>query len=444
MPPPSPRRQRRLAAIEAALNLLDEHSVDQTEQIDVFGLCEQVGLWLTFLPFDNVLGAFLPDGAGGIMITTQRPLTVQRYTAGHELGHWRMDHGPTADEHEQIFGSTHAEREQLAQVFAGALLMPPPLVFSILEWVRPDASTPLTPRDCYLLAREAGVSYEAALWQLVNLEVLNRTEANQLFQTRPLSIKTELGFGRRPVNGWADVWPVDENWNDEIINIRIEDEAVISLPENRSTGYRWMPADSAEPVSAPADPPAAFAGPVDTTGLDAAHRDFLEMVGLTEEGTAPTSVIRQLRRRPPADETDRERRAPVQGVDVVGDDYLTRRVDSVRPREARRVRLEVAEAASGQSAGDVVAGSTGRRLLGVRFAVPGLHTVRLVYRSPYTPDPPLDEYSIHAMVETRRTGISVDQLATDDDDDDWVRDVRERQTTATPPALDPGDSSLAD
>lgn len=451
MPPQNPRRQRRIAAVEAALNLLGEHGIDQTQQIDVFNLCERVGLWLAFFPLDNVLGAFLPDGSGGVMITTQRPLTVQRYTAGHELGHWRMDHGPTTDQHAEVFGTNNAEREQLAQIFAGALLMPPPLVFSILEWVRPSPNEPLTPRDCYLLAREAGVSYEAALWQLVNLEVLTRAQANALFQTRPLSIKTDLAYGRRPVNGWADVWPVDEAWNDEVLNLHIEDEAVISLPENRTTGYRWMLADAPEPINTPTQPPAAFADPpgtsdIDRERIDTARRDFLRRAEATEEAAAPRPVMQRLRRRTPADDGDRESRIPEAGVDVVGDDYLTSRVRSVQPQEARRVRLEVAEGSTGEGGTEhgLVAGTTGRRLLGVRFASPGMHTIRLVYRSPFAQGPDLDSYTIHAIAETRRAGISVDQLATGDEDDEWLQRVRERQATATPPALDPDNPALAD
>lgn len=432
------------------MNLLDDHNVDQTEQIDVFDLCERVGLWLAFVPLDNVLGAFLPDGSGGVMITTQRPLTIQRYTAGHELGHWQMGHGPTADEHDEVFGANAAEREQLAQLFAGALLMPPPLVFSILEWARPNPAAALTPQHCYVLAREAGVSYEAALWQLVNLEVLTRGQARDLFKTRPLSIKTELGHGRRPVNGWADVWPVDEEWNDEILKVHIEDEAVISLEENRSTGYRWMLADAPERPRPPAPSPATFAEPLRGGDPDPEHPgvaidDFIRRAEATEPSPAPAAVMQRLRRRTPADDGDSESQEPQAGVDVVGDDYLSSRVASVRPRDARRARLAVAEATAldGEDESGLVAGSSGLRLLGVRFAAPGLHTVRLVYRSPYTPGPDLDTYSIHAMVETRRTGISIDQLATEDDDDDWVQEVRTRQASATPPDLDPDDPALA-
>ena len=38
------REQRSLQAAEAASRLLTEAGVDQTRRIDVFGLCEQLGL----------------------------------------------------------------------------------------------------------------------------------------------------------------------------------------------------------------------------------------------------------------------------------------------------------------------------------------------------------------------------------------------------------------
>jgi hypothetical protein len=447
MPPASPRWQRRLAAAQAALAVLDERGVDQTRQIDVFNLCEDLGLWLAFVPLDNALGAFVPEGSGGVMITTQRPLTVQRYTAAHELGHWRMDHGPSADRQDEVFGTTHAEREQLAQLFGANLLMPPPLVMSILERIRPSQSTPLTGMHCYGLARETGVSYEAAVRQLLNLGYLTAAQGSELLQVRPLTIKTQLGFGRRPVNGWADVWPVDEQWDDQILDLRLEDEATISLPENRSTGYRWMLADDPQATRVPSDPPAPFAEPLPIANRDEARTDFLRKLSRVDlPSGAPGPVLRQLRARAPkgdASEDEHEGAEPPPGVDVVGDQYLTGRAPTANARDARALRLELAAGGMGARL-STVAGATGRRLLGVRFGMPGIHTIRLVYRSPYTPGSELDTYVIHAVVETRRTGVSVDQLATKDEDEMWVRRVHERQTTALPPALNPNDPALSD
>ena len=176
------RRARRLEAAESASRLLAEAGVDQTRQVDVFGLCEQVGLWLAFLPLDALLGSYLPDGAGGALITTQRPITVQRYTAAHELGHWRLHHsrGPVFDTEEQVLGDTPDENEQLAQVFAASLLMPPPLVFGTLR--RLSATGDVSTSDAYTVARESGVSYEAAVRQLQNLEVIDSRRANALLR----------------------------------------------------------------------------------------------------------------------------------------------------------------------------------------------------------------------------------------------------------------------
>ena len=209
----------------------------------MFGLCEQLGLWLAFLPLDGLLGSYLPEGSGGALITTQRPISIQRYTAAHELGHWRLhhSHGPSLDTEEQVLGDTQDESEQLAQIFAASLLMPPPLVFGTLK--RMGAQPDVSPVDAYTVAREAGVSYEAAVRQFANLDAISDFAANELLRIRPLKIKTKIGQGQRPVVGTADVWPVDEQWHGQLLRVHTDDEVVVSLPENRSTGYRWFFAD---------------------------------------------------------------------------------------------------------------------------------------------------------------------------------------------------------
>src|SRR3712207_7634154 len=58
--------------------------------------------------------------SGGVLITTEREPTIQRYTAAHEIGHWRLDHNstgfdteadilqPGADRKSTRLNSTHA------------------------------------------------------------------------------------------------------------------------------------------------------------------------------------------------------------------------------------------------------------------------------------------------------------------------------------------------
>jgi Zn-dependent peptidase ImmA (M78 family) len=441
--------QRALQAADSAGRLLEELSIDPTRQVDVFSICEEVGLWLAFLPMDGLLGAFVPEGAGGVMITNRRPITVQRYTAAHELGHWRLErpHGRALalalDGEEHIFGASSLERERLAQVFAASLLMPPPLVLSLLARVGIGEHGPVEPRDAYFVAREAGVSYEAAVRQLTNLEVITASDAKGLLAIRPLAVKRELTGGVGPVNGYADVWPVDEAWNGQMVALRADDEIIISLPENRSTGYRWM-FDEQIVEFAPAPEPPLLTPLTTDIEFGEVHR-FLQAAQAARPGRAPGPALDRARS-VQADPAAGANIYPLLsgGLAVVGDKYVPGRRSGLRPREARRARLgvaagQLASAAStpptpanqeaierSRSESEVWVASTGRRLLGIRFVEPGPKTVRLQHRTPYSRSSPVEEYVLHAVVEPHRLTFSIDQLV-DEPEEGWVSLVRERQ-----------------
>ena len=156
---------RRRHALEAAASLLRRLNIDEEQPVDVFDAVRRLGLWLTFHRLDRLLGTFVPVATGGVMITTERPPAVQRYTAAHEIGHVAMDHSVALDDEEFIFAPTAPERERLAQLFATYFVMPPALVF------RTSASHGIsrhqvTPAQAYLVARDMRVSYEAAVRQL--------------------------------------------------------------------------------------------------------------------------------------------------------------------------------------------------------------------------------------------------------------------------------------
>ena len=229
------------------------------------------------------------------------------------------------------------------------------------------------------------------------------------------------------------MWPVDEQWNNEILAVHIDDEAVISLPENRSTGFRWMLEDDPEPVRRPTAQPHPFAPPL-PGDLGESSEAFLDTLGSRPEATgAPTSVLRRLRARAKSTETPDASVPPEPGTDLVADQYLTPRASAPRASDARAIRLAVASGDDQESSTKpVIVGATGRRLLGVRFGAPGAHTVRLVYRSPYARIPDEGAYALHAVVENRRTGFSVNQLASEDVDDEWIDGVRTRQAAAAP------------
>jgi len=435
---------RRLQAAAAALGLLAETGIDQERQIDVFGLCERLGLWLAFFSLDHLLGAFIPEGPGGILVTTERPVTMQRYTVAHELGHWRLGHteGPALDGEEQVLGETTDEDELLAQIFAAALLMPPPLIFGVLR--RLDLRSELLPIHAYTVAREAGVSYEAAVRQLANLEIIAPSQIPKLLDTAPLKIKTEIGYGRRPIVGTADVWPVDEHWDGHRLAVRVDDEVIIALPENRSTGYRWefegrevLREESPAPPAPPTDSPTA------TSELPAAREALIRSVGAGERHPeAPprwdaAELVRSVQPAPlpPGVEF-------VKGVAVVNDTYLSARAPDLPEKDARGNRRGHIKAASSEQPAELIGpdspriGATGRRVLRVRFHEPGSTTLRLNYRSSYNDAGRYERYVLSAEVEPRRREFSVEQLVTAEDEA-WANGGRQRQDLYTTADLRP-------
>ena len=427
-------RTRRLQAAASANGLLAEIGVDQTRQIDVFELCERLGLWLAFFPLDGLLGAFIPEGTGGILVTTQRPVTVQRYTAAHELGHWRLGHaeGPVLDGEEHVLGSSPNESEQLAQIFAAALLMPPPLIFGTLE--RLGVGDIVSPVDAYSVAREAGVSYEAAVRQLANLEIIDPHLVAELMKMTPLRIKADIARGRRPVIGTADVWPVDEHWDGHRLAVRVDDEVVISLPENRSTGYRWIfKGQEVLRNRAPEPPPLDRVRSTECPDSRAGQDSFMERVravaSRADVGRPRGAVELAMAAEPAVAAHNLELD---DGAIVVGDRYLTARAPDMSAGDARRARLANLEVVPGAQTPDLASlaspsiGATGRRVLGIRFQRPGSATLRLSYQSVYNDVGPVEEYVLNADVEPRRRDFLVEQLMTAKDED-WATGVRERQ-----------------
>jgi Zn-dependent peptidase ImmA (M78 family) len=85
-------------------NLRTREPVERQQRgnIDVFGSILQRDVWLVFRPLEGLLGACV-DGRG-VIISTNRPLAVQRFTAAHELGHVAMEHPLSVDGEEILAG----------------------------------------------------------------------------------------------------------------------------------------------------------------------------------------------------------------------------------------------------------------------------------------------------------------------------------------------------
>jgi Zn-dependent peptidase ImmA (M78 family)/predicted secreted protein len=231
----------RLAGMKAAQDEHQRFGTSMHERVPVFDVIEEARIWLFFMPMRALYGAYERRGdAAGIIINSQHPLSLQRFTAGHEYGHHVLGHQASADDEERIYrGDRQSMQEVAAQAFAGEFLMPVQLVNYTLRTMGLTGQHPvMTPSQIYQLALELGVSYGAAVTQLVGLRKLSVDAGRRFRKLSPLEIKTGLA-GVKPAHSWADVWLLDETQEGRQIISRLRDEIHVRLPETPSTGYVW-------------------------------------------------------------------------------------------------------------------------------------------------------------------------------------------------------------
>lgn len=196
-----------------------------------------------FAPMRNVLGAYLErNGNKGILITTLRPRSVQRLTAAHEFGHYCLGHKASVDNHDLILGSHHNQvQEAAAQTFALDFLMPENLVDHLLkELGLSTTKNGLRPEHVYTLSLEIGVSYQACLVQLGQLEYLSPYLVKSYMSIPPKKIKESIRQDQPPQeNPWSDIWPLDVSHNGRTLNLRVDDRLSLQLDETPSTGFKW-------------------------------------------------------------------------------------------------------------------------------------------------------------------------------------------------------------
>lgn len=227
-----------IAARQEAQRLRVRMGVADDDVVDVYEVIRRLGVWLVFNEFEGLLGAMSREGAGGIIINPARPLGMQRYTAAHELGHYILhaDLDTSWDTTAEVMGSSSI-REQEAQAFASAFLMPRKLVNLTLgrhhaPGTPPDATT------VYAVSRDIGVSYEAMLVQLLQMKKITFTEFQALRKVQPATVKKRLG-GTESRKTAKQVWTVDAHPGVLELTVNEGDEIAVALPENPTTGYRW-------------------------------------------------------------------------------------------------------------------------------------------------------------------------------------------------------------
>jgi len=217
----------------------------QASNINVFGtIVKQKKIALLFRPLDGLLGAFLPGPAPGIIVTTQRPLSVQRFTGAHELGHAAMGHQTSLDDETMLTRSespswNYNPLEAAANAFATAFLLPRWLLISQAarhHWTRRDLTIPAV---VYQLSLRVGASYQATCLALFRHNLIDETTFGEVRQVEVKQLKRDLLDGYQLENWYPDVWVLTGADEGSMIEGDSRDAFVVRLKENSGAGYLW-------------------------------------------------------------------------------------------------------------------------------------------------------------------------------------------------------------
>jgi Zn-dependent peptidase ImmA (M78 family) len=269
------RRDEILNAVYEADRLHQEFDTESRAKqgegrIDVFGMLVGRDIPVMFRPLKNLLGAYINDPGQGVILTTQRPLSIQRFTAAHELGHFALGHEASLDGDDiltrQLFvtkatfgekevnrwstaSSTSTKvvakanqdtREIQANAFAIELLSPPWLIADHMTrqgWTRQNLTDATV---VYQLALRMGVSYTATCYALADCKGIDNLACDKLLKVKPKTIKQAIAKPYEPANWYGDVWLVTERDNGLVLEGSRSDLVVVKMAEHASSGYVWQ------------------------------------------------------------------------------------------------------------------------------------------------------------------------------------------------------------
>ena len=217
--------------------------------VDVFGAILRLEVALLLRPLDGLLGAYLREPAPGVLVTTRRPLSVQRFTAAHELGHFHLGHAPSLDDETMLRRSPFTEaprygmQEVEADAFAVGFLIPRWLVAWHVErqgWRGDDFTNP---HVVYQLSLRLGASFEATWRTLQRYKLIAPGTARALGGVRVRDLKEALLEGYLLPDYRRDVWLLTERDAGTSIDGSRRDLFVLRLEEHSGGGYLWDAGD---------------------------------------------------------------------------------------------------------------------------------------------------------------------------------------------------------
>jgi len=226
---------------------------DSAEGVDIFGVINELELCLICKPLVGLLGVYLSGENNGIMVTTNRRLPIQRFTAAHELGHYHLGHGDSYDDEGQI-SLARAKNESCplqeieAEAFAAEFLLPKWLIIEIAisqGWSARDLKNPDT---AYQLSLRLGTSYESTKIALKNHRFIKTAAEMELLERfEPRDLKRKLLSGLQ-AESWSDTFYLNIRDSGKHLHASPDDTVILDLPENSAGGYQWVIESGADDI----------------------------------------------------------------------------------------------------------------------------------------------------------------------------------------------------
>lgn len=265
---------------------------DGYSRVDPFAIAAWEGVPVMLRPLDKLLGLFVRAERPGIMVNVERSAGLVHLTCAHELGHYFLGHETTTDE-TLDFAHDAEQKEHDAEWFAYALMMPRTLLAHVMKRKRWARSSLHSPHTLYQLSLRLGLSYTATIWSLQRQNLISYGDAHKLAHISPKSIKQAL-VGNGQQLGNTDVWLLDQNDRDFVLEPRPTDRFIVDLPGSASAGYLWTLENVVEegfllkPLSVESADPRF--GSADNVGTNAALRYRLERPAVEPSVNFPDRV----------------------------------------------------------------------------------------------------------------------------------------------------------
>ena len=209
-------------AVRAAMKVRSDLGYAPDAGLCPFEVAETLGIPTRLVAVNSLEGVYFPSPVKRIFIGSRRPLSRQRFTCAHEIGHHIYGHGKCLATSGPV--DTPSD-EFIANRFAAALLMPKLTILGAFQRYGGNVENP-KPLEVWRVSQALGVGYKTLIMHLhIVMQTFSEATAESLLKAKLPKIRSEaLGFPLASGNAWI----IDSSWGDRTVDIQVGD--VLKVP----------------------------------------------------------------------------------------------------------------------------------------------------------------------------------------------------------------------